>query len=413
MNFDLNINNYNQEELLDLFNLREPYDMQMVETNISSMRENIINNKSLDLNSIRDTLNFLTKAKSKLEDFSTSKKELSLEERRYNVNTKLTSVPLLKNSGEYAIQDRENTLYSSSLPSQFFPGIINPLKKRVRNTNLSIDSKFRPNYYTTSSSNFVIYPHQNLTNVLSLKLNAIELPLSYFVISASLGNNFFHIDIEEDNSSTMLVIPDGNYTDESFENILNHKLSYETGLVKNIVFKINKLNERTGSYQMLVGISDNYEDEFNFTLDFQKSKSGINDKTIPLPMKIGWIMGFRNGKYENNYNYISEGQIDLKGPKYIYLCIDDYNDNWNNSFYGILNNSLINKNILARISLNGEPFGNLSQRNLIITTEPREYFGPVNLNSFNIQLLDEYGRYLDLNNMDFSFCISLQIQYDL
>jgi len=393
--------------------LNESYDMQMVESNISIMRENIINNKSLDLNSIRETLNFLTKAKSKLDDLSTSKKELSLEERRYNVNSKLTTVPLLKNSGEYAIQDRENTLYSTSLPSQFFPGVINPLKKRVRNMNLSIDSKFRPNYYTTSPSNFVISPHQNLTNVLSMKLSAIELPLSYFVISSTLGNNFFHIDIEQDESSTMIVIPDGNYTNETFESVINKKISYESGLVTNIVFKINVLNEKTGSYQMLVGILDSYTGEFNFSLDFQKSKAGINDKVSPLPMKIGWVMGFRNGKYENNYNYVSEGQIDLKGPKYLYLCLDDYNDNWNNSFYGILNNSLINKNILARISLNGEPFGNLSQRNLNITTDAREYFGPVNLNTFNIQLLDEYGRYLDLNNMDFSLCLTLQIQYDL
>ena len=31
----------------------------------------------------------------------------------------------------------------------------------------------------------------------------------------------------------------------------------------------------------------------------------------------------------------------------------------------------------------------------------------------NIQLLDEYGRVIDLNNMDYSFCLTFQSVYDL
>jgi hypothetical protein len=31
----------------------------------------------------------------------------------------------------------------------------------------------------------------------------------------------------------------------------------------------------------------------------------------------------------------------------------------------------------------------------------------------NIQLLDEYGRVVDLNNMDFSFCLTLVTAYDI
>jgi hypothetical protein len=46
-------------------------------------------------------------------------------------------------------------------------------------------------------------------------------------------------------------------------------------------------------------------------------------------------------------------------------------------------------------------------------TTPREYFGPVNITTLNIQLLDEYGRVVDLNNMDFSFCLTLITAYDI
>ena len=44
---------------------------------------------------------------------------------------------------------------------------------------------------------------------------------------------------------------------------------------------------------------------------------------------------------------------------------------------------------------------------------PREYFGPVNITTFRVQLLDEYGRIVDLNNMDFSFCLQFTIVHNI
>ena len=35
-----------------------------------------------------------------------------------------------------------------------------------------------------------------------------------------------------------------------------------------------------------------------------------------------------------------------------------------------------------------------------------KYFGPVDIQRLTIQILDEYGRVLDLNNMDWSFVLS-------
>jgi len=49
----------------------------------------------------------------------------------------------------------------------------------------------------------------------------------------------------------------------------------------------------------------------------------------------------------------------------------------------------------------------------MLTSLPREYFGPVNLQTMTVQLLDEYGRIVDLNNMDFSFCLTLVTVYDV
>jgi len=80
----------------------------------------------------------------------------------------------------------------------------------------------------------------------------------------------------------------------------------------------------------------------------------------------------------------------------------------------------LNNNILARISfsttstLNGidaYPVKPTAPINLL--TSRRQYFGPVNITAITIQLVDRYGRIVDLNNMDFSFCLSLTTAYDV
>ena len=105
--------------------------------------------------------------------------------------------------------------------------------------------------------------------------------------------------------------------------------------------------------------------------------------------------------------------IDVYGPKYVFLVVDDHNNSVNNGFFSAFNSSSLNKNILARISLQKNKFNVLDYNNLNVFTTPREYFGPVNIQNFTVQLLDEYGRIVDLNNMDFSFSLIFTTVYDV
>jgi S1-C subfamily serine protease len=75
------------------------------------------------------------------------------------------------------------------------------------------------------------------------------------------------------------------------------------------------------------------------------------------------------------------------------------------------NSSILNKNILARISIQGSVYSIMSDSSLILKSLPRQYFGPIDIQKLQIQLLDEYGRVLDLNNMDFSFALKLECLY--
>ena len=138
-----------------------------------------------------------------------------------------------------------------------------------------------------------------------------------------------------------------------------------------------------------------------------------NILSLSLTQNNNIINNIKKIVYENNLNYVSEGVVDLLGPRYLYLVVDDFNNNVNNNFYSAFNSSILNKNILARISLQAATFNIFTENNLSIVTTPRQYFGPVKIQNINVQLLDEYGRVIDLNNMDYSFSLTFQTVYDL
>ena len=242
-----------------------------------------------------------------------------------------------------------------------------------------------------------------------MQLAAIELPTTYYVVSKQYGNNFFSLIVN--GIKAIINIPEGNYTNISIMTAINNQLQLAGNPFNKVVFDINLING-SGSGQTLVGFSD-LSGNTSIELDFQAEKNGIPDNNTPLPLKFGWLLGFRNGIYVNNLNYVSEGIINVTGPNYLFLVVDDFNNNVNNNFYSAFNSSILNKNILARISLQSPTFNVLEQNNLAIITTPREYFGPVNIQNFNIQLLDEYGRVINLNNMDYSFCLTFSIAYDI
>ena len=408
MNFDLNIENYTRDELIQMFELPNNFDKNIVDLKESKLREGIISNKEINKDTQVKTLNFLLKAKNIILNRPNGKLQEKIED-FYNSSYELKSSKLEDND-EHMVQIRQEKPYLSSFPSEFFPGIINPLKKRTIKKNLNIDTRFRENYFSSTSSNFNLNLPMNINNIVQMQLSAIELPTTFYVISKQYGNNFFRLTVNT--SSTIVTIPSGNYDQTTIMTAINYQLSLLGAPYNLVAFVLNLTGGTTGTGQTLVG-EITAGTVASIEIDFQTDKNGNDDRGTPLPLKLGWLLGFRNGNYINNLNYVSEGVLDITGPKYVYLVLDDYNNNVNNNFFSAFNSSILNKNILARISLQANLFNTLQQNNLNIVTTPRDYFGPINLQTMNIQLLDEYGRILDLNNMDFSFCITLTTVYDL
>ena len=423
MSFDLNIDNYTRHELIEMFELPEHFDRNIVEIKEAKLRDNIINNKQIKKDTQIQTINFLTKAKNIILN-ETKQQNKSFQQKIedfYNSSYELKTSKLDDPHG-HMIERRPEKPYLSSFPSEFFPGIINPLKKRTIKKNLNIDTRFRDNYYANSSTNFNLALPTNFNDVVQMQLASIELPTTFYAISKQYGNNYFTIKVNlSDNTSKSKVIniPDGNYTQQTIMDIINTQLSLSSTPFSYISFIVNLSGTHTGSAQTLVGLNATHPpvppnpSVTSFELNFQYDRFGVDDRNTPLPLKLGWVLGFRNGVYVGNVNYVSEAVVDTTGPKYLFLVVDDYTSSVNNGFFSAFNSSVLNKNILARISMQASPFNVLQQNNLNVLTTPREYFGPININNLTIQLLDEYGRIVDLNNMDYSFCLTLTTVYDI
>ena len=413
--FDLNLNNYSKEELVDIFELPKNYTNVMLEDKYQKMKQNIMLDNSVPSEVKMTTINFLQKAlevlkntlatniKGSIQHFENTYKSI------YNLDKSLKKSDVTNEGSTYLIK-RPEVPYGKSMPSEFYEGTINPLDKRILRQNLNIDTRFRNNYYSTSATNIHFDLPITLTNIVSMQLTAIEFPTTYYVVSNLTGNNYFGIDINGEQK--VVTVPNGNYTAQGMVDYLNNYVkNVVDGSFNSILFTLDN-SSYNGSGKTIVGIKSP-STPFNFTLNFQIDKDGNPDTITPLPLKFGWLLGFREGVYVNNSTYVSEGMVDLLGPKYIYLVVDDYNNSVNDGFYGAFNSSILNKNILARISLQGLPFSSLMQNNLSLITYPRQYFGPVTVQKLQVQLLDEYGRILDLNNNDYSFCLTFQTLYDL
>ena len=157
--------------------------------------------------------------------------------------------------------------------------------------------------------------------------------------------------------------------------------------------------------------------------------TSYQDDIQPLPYFLGWQLGFRTAIYEmgadvdsigNNQipqSAVSEGICLITGPQYVFFCIDDYNNNVNNYYASAYSSSTIAPNIIARLNIKQQlnsagSYGVVSGESLSTSlTYSREYFGPVDIQRMRITLIDDFGRVLDLNNMDWSFALMFECVY--
>ena len=284
--------------------------------------------------------------------------------------------------------------------------IMSNVHKTTKKKFISIDTRFRDEYNYSQLINYNITIPERITEVKTMKVVCAEIPISFYNISSALGNSFFSVTYN--GTSKVITLPDGQYNTLLLNTAINTNLNAKFGQ-SNIIYNLS------GNIYDVSGTTSCFITKNNTTLNFAVNSDGTNDK-YNFKTKLGWILGFRQPSYTMTSpvnSVTSEALIDINGPRYLYLAIDEFNKGNQSSFIPPLYKSLINKNIIARIALDkpqGYDFARILPANLmngLLVSDNRSYSGKIDLLKLNVQLLSENGTIMNLNGLDFSFCLEI------
>lgn len=388
---------------------------------------------------------------------STEKKDPELEEFLRQAKNRILD--------EFDIINKTENLnvYDQTIKSD----IINPKYELFTSRILCVDSEYRPStdlYSSRLNTDFTITLSETIKNVISMKLYSIQIPKTWYNIDAELGNNSLIID------SSLIEIESGNYTIEELVSTLNEKtydISFTYSRITEKITIINNTTNTTNPIHKITFYDKNIinsncgtpaTSNFNlgWNLGFRENLDENNSQIITLPpdqsKTAQAIASLYNPKYcllvldDFNKNHVNKNlinavgnQVKLSIPEYRNLdsCIKD--DNTNEVLYIASNprrltqaqlysiNSIIedrkssihntvaptSNNIMALIPINS----NSQESNIIeygdgLSLNKRNYFGPVDIEKLHVKLLNEKGKLMNLNGVDWSFTIHLEQLYN-
>ncbi len=426
---DLDINNYNMRDLETFFNLHSNanYKPADIEEKEYAMRTLLLSSGEVSKKQQKDLIHFLTLARDWLIFVKCKPNKLQpIQDNSFD------NQPSIRNN---ELNPRDTTMYLNTQNSDVFPGVINPLNTRILVKSLNIDTRFRDLDSKSTSTDFIYNLPSKLNKVVSMHLSSLELPLHFYGISEKLNNNYLHIDVYHKSNfsqifpsndytitSKTIILSDGNYSSSELITTINQLIGSDPNnpnsndIFSYIKFSLDIKSDGSGTSKVKISPTGIHAENIDsISLDFRKNIKGLIDKSIPYYYRIGTNLGFTKPDYNsNNTNFLeSESIINPSAIRYLYLLVNDYNNNVNEHFIGTFNKSLMTGNILARISIHGSYFSIMKNDEFNITSEPRKYFGPVDIQKLHIRLCDEFGRTIDLNHSDFSFCLNFRLIYDL
>jgi uncharacterized protein YlzI (FlbEa/FlbD family) len=113
-----------------------------------------------------------------------------------------------------------------------------------------------------------------------------------------------------------------------------------------------------------------------------------------------------------NNSIKSEGLFDAGGDRYIYLALNDFQYNTNTSNVVCFEKSILNEDIIAKIPMINGKLSMVVNDNNNVLSKIRTYNGPVNFSKLQIKILDKFGNLINLNNMDYSLTLEMEIFYE-
>ena len=297
--------------------------------------------------------------------------------------------------------------------------VMTNVHREIKKKYLNIDTRFQEEYHLDDFAEFKFQLPQTINNVQSMKVVNIEIPASIYNFSFQRKNTYFTVE-NSAGTKMAIMIEDGNYTFDTLATEIQNQLSSSVNGISDIQVTLDpsthklRFDNIVDSNTTLTG-TDGTKKSILYKFNFDVDESGNSDK-LNFKSKLGWLLGFREPSYtiHEGGNIVSETFANLHPLRYLYLNIDEYAQANPSSFITPTSNSYTNPHAIARLALdpNTYSFGSVICGNNAcgkLLSDRRTYSGKTNIQNLHIQLLDELGNLVDINQMDFSF--ALEIEY--
>lgn len=417
-NFDANVNNYTITELLTILDLDDPTTSEIVDAtnklikrfeNESNVKKTIffknmqtklieyVNN--LEEGDDPDDLEFFN------DDLQTDewyKNEVLTQKNNPIQKDKITERKQkidVYEGGNQMPMNREQLGVNNTFELPVAQDTLNPNLKNITSRFVNLDSQFRQ-ASDTSSTDYTLDLSDPLTNTLSLRMYSVQIPFTWYLIDNQYGNTCFWIVIpyNDVDYEVQVSFTPGNYNYESFKTeftraISAAKIAAPDPTPANLP---NLININTNNSKITINLDGwiyTYEDPDTHVLT-KITINGINpttntfdpavnpyflffdfsgrlncltncsSKNPTINGTLGWLMGFRLPIVPI---YLAPGNtpvavIDLYGPKYFILVLDDFNQNH-------INNGLITITEISK-KLAMPSYFNTSQPYICVSNSP-------------------------------------------
>lgn len=419
--FDLNIDSYELQELESLLKLVIPYNLTDVVQNERMIVDIISKDVNVSTDKKNEMIQFMKLAKDRLVTYlkrqldKTIQNEQLLPEEEYVIQNDVGKVvnqtsTITGGGGNSFVQNKETVSFNDvldkdkylnpveSYPTHIARSDLNTLKRKTITQSVVINTTFREDYYNTTSTNFSMFLPYQFKNILSMRLSSLQLPNVLYCFSTSKKNNTIYIEETEGVfAKGTVTLADGNYT-------LSEVIVELTNAINTQLSSGNRFSVTANPYTHQITISN--------TSSIFKIESGTGDKSKIIVDTMSWILGFRKEVLEGEKSYTASSIYNPNSSDNIFFVLNDYNKSQSQNIIGMFAKSYISDNILAMIPLTSDSFTVCFNSGNDLLEKKRTYFGPVNIQRIRVELRDKYGEFLDLQGMDYSFSLDLEVGYD-
>jgi hypothetical protein len=268
--FDLDINSYSIEDMLEIYKIPKSQKGNVTEDYIKNMTNEIIQQyKNYNATSIggdmpfsenyseddeyvvffneaqKRILQYLHSGASFITDSNLSSSSGKTTENR--LIQKFSPSSIISDADKLVMMPKEdvrvqninpNVIATPSIIHEYAKGVINPLERRTIKRIVSIDTLFRTDHGTTSSADYIWNLPTPINNVLSMKIVSMEFPNIIKMFSEKRKNSFFTVNlynvpqyyVDTDliaktvfiNHTETVIIPDGFYVSNDFETLMSN-----------------------------------------------------------------------------------------------------------------------------------------------------------------------------------------------